>query len=97
MDSGGFYQRCGTASSSTGACTNAFYSHQFPSIADDERLNGGAERPQTGAELESKIDQMMSMLSGTQQLLLTQQATTQCLENSITKVNAEVDSPDENI
>ena len=89
MESGGFYRR-GAASGSTGARTNAFYSHQFPSI-DGEGLNGGAGRLQTG-ELENKIDQMMGMLSGTQQLLLAQQATTQRLENSINKVNAEVET-----
>ena len=33
---------------------------------------------------------MMSMLSGTKQLMLAQQATTQRLEDSVAKINAEV-------
>ena len=33
----------------------------------------------------------MSMMSGTQQLLLAQQATTQRLETSVAKINAEVE------
>ena len=61
-------------------------------------IRGGGAGPMhvppggTHQDLESKIDQMMGMLSGTQQLLLAQQATTQRLENSIAKVNAEVET-----
>ena len=57
-------------------------------------MRGGRARGhvQPGSNsLETKLDEMMGMISGTQQLLLAQQATTQRLETSVAKINAEVE------
>ena len=74
----------------------SFYSHrenQLPNGGDlqlDLLHHGGGARSATAdAELQKKLDQMMS---GTQQLLLAQQATTQRLDESITKVASEVEN-----
>ena len=89
MNSGGLY-RHGMPSSVTrqqGASATGFYR---PNI-DGQLLDGGAGHVvPPPAELEKKIDQMMNMLSGTQQFMLAQQATTQRLEESLAKINTEV-------
>ena len=89
MDSGGLY-RHGIPSSITrqqGASTTGFYG---PSVSGSgSSINGqrfiGHVPP---GELEKRIDQMMGMFPGTQQLMLAQQATTQRLEDSVAKINA---------
>ena len=79
MNSGGLY-RHGMSSSVTrqqGASAIVFYR---PNI-DSQLLNGGADHivpPPAG--LGKKINQMMNMLCGTQQFILTQHATTQHLK-----------------
>ena len=75
-----------------GTCGSSFYSRD--SGADTLR-SGGARRhmqPEVpeSSSLETKLDEMISMMSGTQQLLLAQQATTQRLETLIAKINVEV-------
>ena len=63
-----------------------------------DTLRGGGARGHVQPEvpgsssLETKLDEMMSMMSGTQQLLLAQQATTQRLETSVAKINVEVET-----
>ena len=67
-------------------------------IADGPRM--GAHRDSRGLDghvsmghtIEDRLDEMMRMLSGTQQLLLDQQSTTKRLESSVEKLNADVDT-----
>ena len=67
-------------------------------IADGPRV--GAHRDSRGLDghvsmghtIEDRLDEMMRMLSGTQQLLLDQQSTTKRLESSVEKLNADVDT-----
>lgn len=72
------------------ASRTSFYSH--PHDIDDSpemELRGG---PRMGLTLENKMDEMMSMMSGTQQLVLAQQATTKRLESTVAKISTEVEN-----
>ena len=97
MDSGMY--RLGSSISATlqqGAHTSSFYTQPDPTSERVSELRGGRGRTHVQTDsvrnLESKIDEAVNMMSGMQQLLLAQQATTQRLENSIAKMNAEVET-----
>ena len=73
-----------------GACGSSFYRQD----SGADTLRGGRARGHVQPEVprsNSLETEMMSMMSGTQQLLLAQQATTQRLETSVAKINAEVE------
>ena len=50
----------------------------------------GGTQPVTDMALTGQIDQMMNMLSSTQQLLLTQQSTCNRLEDTVAKLSSDV-------
>lgn len=73
---------------------NNFYSNRGGELGGGpSSFGGGFEHgggPQNDPTLYVKIDQMMSMLSSTQQVLLTQQDTCHCLEDTVTKLSSDV-------
>lgn len=94
MDSGGMYRRGSSISSSLqqGSCATSFYPPVDSTV--DVRGGGAAMHVPLGVHinLESKIDEMMNMMSVTQQLLLAQQATTKRLEESMAIMSTEVET-----
>lgn len=75
-----------------------FYSNRGHGVSGSSRsagLSGGFEQgggPQNLPDptLSVKLDQMMTMLSSTQQLLVSQQATCNRLEDTVTKLSSDV-------
>lgn len=71
--------------------SGSFYSNRGHGVGGSSGF-GGCEHGGGSAEpvLGVKVDQMMSMLSSTQQLLLDQQATCSRLEDTVTKLSSDV-------